>query len=575
VPSGFEERTAEKVATASTSVPPAVASEEIVVQSAIAARYRLMAPSGTRLPSRGLTRARHELDVGRVQPRGDRLRARCQAAGPPRVDWTQTYIPVAMTARSIQPNVPGRGIVASYSPRFWALVALIGVAAGLGGAGLLELLRVVQHVAWGYHAGDFLAGVQRSSSVRRVLVLAIGGLVAGAGTIALARRAGEREVTEEIWLGEGRIGLLRSAARAVHSIVIVALGASLGREAAPQQTGAAVASALGQWAGVPAWQRRLLVACGAGAGMAAVYNVPLGGALFALEVLLGTVTLPLVLPALATTSIAAAVAWLALPSHPTYQLASYAASARLIVWALVAGPIAGLAAVAYVKLIAHAHAARPRGPIAVAAPVAIFTALGAVAIAYPQLLGNGKNVVQLALVGQIGVGLLAVLMALKPLATAACLGSGASGGLFTPTLTFGVLLGGVLGAGWSQLWPGSPLGAYAVVGGAAVLAAAMQGPLAAVVLVVELTHQADSLMVPVLLAVLEATVVTRLLRADSIYSARMQPTAAAAGGGGAAQQQALPPARPDGYVAGERGRDEADGGPINPLTVPPTPADGS
>ena len=82
--------------------------------------------------------------------------------------------------------------------------------------------------------------------------------------------------------------------------MIVALGASLGREAAPQQAGAAFASTLSDWAKLPDWQRRLLVACGAGAGMAAVYNVPLGGALFALEVLLGTLTLPLVLPALAT-----------------------------------------------------------------------------------------------------------------------------------------------------------------------------------------------------------------------------------------------------------------------------------
>ncbi len=86
----------------------------------------------------------------------------------------------------------------------------------------------------------------------------------------------------------------------MHSIVIVALGASLGREAAPQQAGAAIASKLSIWAELPDWQRRLLVACGAGAGMAAVYNVPLGGALFALEVLLGTLTLPLVLPALLT-----------------------------------------------------------------------------------------------------------------------------------------------------------------------------------------------------------------------------------------------------------------------------------
>jgi H+/Cl- antiporter ClcA len=419
-----------------------------------------------------------------------------------------------------QPNVPGRGIVASYGARFWMLVVLIGLGAGLGGAALIELLRAVQHVAWSYHSGDFLDAVKRTSSTRRVLVLLVGGVVAGAGTMLLARH-GPGEVSEAIWLRGARVPLLASVARAIHSIVIVALGASLGREAAPQQVGAAVASSLSEWAKLPDWQRRLLVACGAGAGMAAVYNVPLGGALFALEVLLGTLTLPLVLPALATSLIATAISWVALPTAPTYTIPSYPISGSQIVWAIIVGPIAGLAAIGWIRLIARAHALRPSGWQRLAAPVVVFTALGALAIAYPQLLGNGKPVVQLALVAELSVALLAVLLVLKPLVTAACLGSGAPGGLFTPTLAYGVLLGGLLGEGWAQIWPGAPLGGYAIVGGAAVLAASMQGPLAAVVLLLELTRHADALMVPTLIAVVEATVLARVLGAPSIYSARL------------------------------------------------------
>ncbi len=418
--------------------------------------------------------------------------------------------------------MPGRGIVASYSLRFWTLVALVGVGAGLGGALLMELLRAVQHLAWSYRSGDFLDAVQRTSSAHRVLVLLVGGVVAGIGAIGLSRTS-STDVSEALWLRGARLPLAASIARSVHSIVIVALGASLGARRHPQQTGAAVASALSDWAKLPEWQRRLLVACGAGAGMAAVYNVPLGGALFALEVLLGTLTLPLVLPALATSLIATAVAWIALPSRPTYTISTYPISAAQVVWALVIGPIAGLAAVAYIRLIARAHSLRPSGWLRLAAPITVFTALGLLAIAYPQVLGNGKPVVQLALVAKLSVALLAVLLVLKPIATAACLGSGAPGGLFTPTLTYGVLLGGLLGEGWSQLWPGAPLGGYAIIGGAAVLAASMQGPLAAVVLLLELTHHADALMVPVLLAVVEATVLARVLGAPSIYSARLSP----------------------------------------------------
>jgi chloride channel protein, CIC family len=418
--------------------------------------------------------------------------------------------------------VPGRGITASYGPRFWLLVVVIGVGAGLGGAALMELLHAVQHLAWSYHIGTFLEGVQGASAGRRVLVLLIGGVVAGAMGLALAGRGGGGEVSEAIWVGQARLPLLTSAVRAAYSIVIVGLGASLGREAAPQRFGAAVASALCDWAKLARWQRRLLVACGAGAGMAAVYNVPFGGALFALEVLLGTLALPLVLPALATSLIATAVAWIALPTAPTYSIPAYDVSASQIVWALIIGPIAGLAAIAWIRLIARAQAMRPTtGALRLLAPIVVFAALGGVSVAYPQILGNGKNIVQLAFVAQLGVGVVAVLLVLKPLATAACLGSGASGGLFTPTLAYGVLLGGLLGKAWSEIWPGAPLGSYAIIGGAAVLGASMQGPLAAVVLLLELTHRSDALMVPILLATVEATVLARVMRAPSIYSARL------------------------------------------------------
>jgi chloride channel protein, CIC family len=114
-------------------------------------------------------------------------------------------------------------------------------------------------------------------------------------------------------------------------------------------------------------------------------------------------------------------------------------------------------------------------------------------------------------------------------ATAACLGGGAPGGLFTPTLTIGALFGALLGHGWATIWPSAPPGSYAIIGGAAVLAAAMQGPLAAVVLMLELTRAGDGLMVPILLAVTGATVVARRLGAPSIYSARLSPDDTLAG----------------------------------------------
>jgi chloride channel protein, CIC family len=419
--------------------------------------------------------------------------------------------------------VPGRGIVASYSAGFWALVIAIGLIAGVAGGVLILLLQALEHLAWSYRHGTFLGAVERTTSAHRVLVLAAAGGIAAIGVLVLGmlRGFGGGEVSEALWLEEGRMAVKPSVGRSLVSIVVVAFGASLGREAAPQLTSAALASRLCEKAGIPRWQRRLLVACAAGAGLAAVYNVPLGGALFALEVLLGTLNLALVLPALLTTTIATAIAWIALGNVTIYHIPSYSVSGSQIVWAAIVGPLAGLVAVGWARLLARVHQLRPQGRARLVAPILVLTALGAIAIAYPQLLGNGQDTAALAITGRLAVSLLLVLVVLKPLVTAACLGSGTPGGLFTPTLTFGVLFGGLLGHAWIGLWPSGGSGSFAIIGGGAVLAASMQAPLAAIVIMIELAHHADTLIVPLMLAVTGAVVVARRAGAPSIYSARL------------------------------------------------------
>jgi chloride channel protein, CIC family len=230
-----------------------------------------------------------------------------------------------------------------------------------------------------------------------------------------------------------------------------------------------------------------------------------------------------VLPALAISVIATAVAWVWLGTGPTYRLPNYALHPQQLAWAALAGPIIGVVAICWVRIIAWAGTHRPQGRWRYVAPFVVFFILGLVSIQYPALLGNGKGVVQLAAVGGISLGLLWVLFLLKPLATAACLWTGAPGGLFTPSLTVGALLAGILGYGWLHLFPGARIGSYAIIGGGAFLAASMQGPLSGVVLVLELTRNFDSLMAPTLLAVVEATVIARRLGAPSIYSARLRP----------------------------------------------------
>lgn len=425
----------------------------------------------------------------------------------------------------LQPNVTGDG-GAGLTLRFWLMVLLTGVATGLLGDLMMLILFSVEHLAFGVNGNDggFTAAVRTASSWHRVLPLLIGGVVAGVGWYLLRRfTPGKKsEVDEVLWTGEGRLSVRRSFGTSVLSEIVIGLGASLGREAAPKLMGAVSGSLAGEWAKLSPEQRRLLVACGGGAGLAAVYNVPLGGALFTAEVLIGSMNLPVILPALGCAGVATLVAWLYLPNHATYlDIPAYAFDIRLLVWAILLGPVAGVLAAGYIRVIGWVSHHQVRGVWTLGAPLFAFGLLAVAALAFPQLYGNGKGMAREAFVGIGGTGTLAALAVLKPLVTALCLASGASGGLFTPMLSTGAVLGGFLGAAWGQLWPGSPTGAYAVIGAAAVIGAGMQAPLAALALVLELTHTGFSLMVPMVVATVSATAITRWIDGYSIYSARL------------------------------------------------------
>ena len=436
----------------------------------------------------------------------------------------------SMNHPSPQPNVLTADDTQHLSPAFWPMLILTGIGTGLASGLLMRLLRFTQHLAFDYTSGTFLDGVSAAGWERRLLVVTAAGALAGLVGCLIKRRPGHHagELTVALWFHAGRLAPATVLVRSILSIVIVGMGASLGREAAPKQVGALLGSMTGIRAGLSPPERRLLVACGAGAGMAAVYNVPLGGALFGLEVLLGTLSLPLVVPALLASAIATGASWLLSPPRATYHIADYGPTLPLLAWSVLAGPLAGLASVGYTRLISWADGRKPKGPWVVVAPTAAFAIVGALAIACPAVLGNGKDVVQLAFDGRMGAAVLVALLVLKPVATALCLGSGAPGGLFTPTLAFGALFGAALGHAFALAWPGAPQGACAVIGATAVLAGTTFGPISAVVLVLELTNSAEALLLPMLLATGIATLTARALDPRSIYSGRIHTARQAA-----------------------------------------------
>ncbi len=406
---------------------------------------------------------------------------------------------------------------------FWFAVLLTGAGTGLAAAALTRLLELVQRAVWGGTGTNLLEAAQQASAWRHVLVLIGAGVVTGAGQLLLRHLSSANgiDTTAAIWFYAGRMPAWRTLGSAVLSVIIVGMGVSLGREGAPKQAGAVFANFFADRLRLSDEQRRLLVACGAGAGMSAAYGVPLGGALFSLEVMRGVLALRYVLPALFASLVATAVSWIALPDVPTYVIPAYGSSTSCLVWALIAGPIAGLASVGYVRAITWADRSKPQGWHRLVRPLLGLGLLGAVSIEFPQLLGNGRDVSQLAFTNQVAPALLMLLLLLKPAATVLCVSSGAPGGLFTPSLTVGALLGAVLGHAWSWLWPGAPLGLFALLGAAAVLAATTQGPISTVVLMMELTGRDRSFILPMLLAVATATLVARTIEPRSIYDARL------------------------------------------------------
>jgi H+/Cl- antiporter ClcA len=412
-------------------------------------------------------------------------------------------------------------------PRRWApaaAVVLTGIGAGGAGAVLTLLLHGVQHLAYGYTDEAFVVGSQQASGSRRVVAMAVGGAVTGLGWWALRRWAPAGvSVTAAIREPRRALRLPTAAADAVLQITAVGAGASLGREGAPRQLAAALADRLGGRLELPPAGRRTLIACGAGAGLAAVYNVPLGGALFTLEVLLRSAAFADALPAAVTAAIATAVAWPVVGTGPTYTVPQFALSAPLVVGSVLLGPPAGLTGWAFRRLATAARARAPSGWRLPVATTTVFAAVGAVAVAVPLVLGNCKGPAGLAFTSGIPLAGLALLLLLKPLATAACLRSGAVGGLLTPSVATGAVLGALAGAGWTHLWPGSPVGAFAVVGAAAVLACSQRAPLTATVLALEFTHSSPVLLVPVVLAVGGALAVDHLLPAATDQPAAPEP----------------------------------------------------
>ena len=302
---------------------------------------------------------------------------------------------------------------------------------------------------------------------------------------------------------------LRATWHALTQVLVVGLGASVGREVAPREMAAAFSAAAADRLGLTPEDRRIIVACGAGAGLAAVYSIPLSGAIYTLEILLVSLSARAVAPALITSGIAVLISTGF--TRPTffYTVPTLTPSLSLTVFGALMGPVLGAAGWAFKQAVARTGAIRPRDwRILVTLPLA-FVAVGLVSTRIPSVLGNGQASAQTQFdaTWAAGAGLtfaLVVLLA-KTATTFLTIGAGGWGGVLTPAVALGAGLGAVIGLPWAAAWPGSEVAAFAFIGAAAFLGTSMKAPFTGLILVIEFTGQGATILVPAVLAVGGAT----------------------------------------------------------------------
>jgi H+/Cl- antiporter ClcA len=372
---------------------------------------------------------------------------------------------------------------------FCCAIVIIGLSAGVAGAATTLLLHWIEHLTYHYTFGTLLTGIGGSSPVRRAVGPMIGGAVAGCGWWILRRRTDIPGLTETI-KNHRAIPRVPMSIDAGLQVLLVGSGASLGREGAPRQLAAALGDFGTSRLALTARDREILLACAAGAGLGAVYSVPLGGALFAARILLGTWHPRAVGAALITSSLAVAVA--SPVTHFEHALAWPGVELSYL-FAFLALAIAPLAAAVGLVFNRVMVIARPKVQfkswVLIPSVAAVGLVTGICSIWWPELPGNGRSILTVSLNSGLTLGAAALILLLKPLLTALFLRSGAVGGLLTPALATGAAAGSLAALALDQ-WAGTDIHVPAVslTCAAGVLAITQRAPAFAALFVWELAR---------------------------------------------------------------------------------------
>jgi chloride channel protein, CIC family len=358
----------------------------------------------------------------------------------------------------------------------------------------------------------------------RLLTPALGGLAAGGVLywgLRLVGQQGSTNLLEVVVAGDGRLPLRSGLVRAISSLVSIGTGASIGREGGITQLAATAASKWGQLAKWPPYRLRLLVACGAAAGIAGAYNAPITGAVFAAHIVLGNFSMNLFAPLLCSAVVSSMLSRSFFGLHPWYEVPNFDfTSIAQLPWFVILGFFAGGLGAAFLKLLETSKEMFQRLPLLYIRMAVGGLLVGTITLAYPEVWGNGHEATNQIIQSPMAWDLLWGIFLAKLVATVITVGSGAVGGVITPTLFLGAGLGSLLGMalqhmGWAPA--NLPIGIFALAGMGSVFAATTRSPLLAIVMVLEIS-QNYSLMPALMLGCAVSTLVSRSLHANSIYT---------------------------------------------------------
>jgi chloride channel protein, CIC family len=402
------------------------------------------------------------------------------------------------------------------------LAGAIGVIGGLVNlifTGSVELLmRLSLH-----GTGEMIEMAEVMPWWQRLIIPAIGGLAAGLVLywgLQLVGNQGASNILEVVVSGNGRLPMRTALVKAFSSLLSIATGASIGREGSITQVSATLASKLGQIAKWPPYRLRLLVACGAAAGMSAAYNAPIAGSIFAAQVVLGNFAMNLFGPIIFSAVVATMTSRYFFGIKPFYQVPSYDFTYfSQLPWFVVLGVASGFLAAGFLKLLRLSEDFFARLKIRIYWRIALSGAVvGLLAIEFPEVWGNGYAAITRILHNPISEWFLFGLFLAKLIAIVVAVGSGTVGGVFTPTLFLGAALGNLLGSSLNSLDLTSlPTGAFAMVGMGSMLAGTTHAPLLAMIMIFEISLN-YSIMPPLMLACAISTLVARGLHSETVYT---------------------------------------------------------